>query len=242
MLLEVVNRKKQSAGAMELSSTSSTPASTSTDVTNSPLAGVSQKNWDKFLSLQKRREAVTRHSTEKRINEIKNSIITKVKEDFTCSDELEALKTNNVDLSCVTTSNAINQRRKSKKSPAVESGSTSGESSLVTNESKTGWLGIKDYLSVNDHLMTTTNSGYNPRSHLEEKIDEALAVNDVATAEGLSDRLAIREFGTKITKAIDAKRFAEKRKQEEEMKKANKKKKLAWGFEHKQRWETKGNM
>ena len=69
-----------------------------------------------------------------------------------------------------------------------------------------------------------------------------MALKEYDVAEQLSDRLATRDFGVKIAEAIDAKRFIVKREHDAAVKKAAKKKKLAWTFQPKHRWETKGNM
>lgn len=48
---------------------------------------------------------------------------------------------------------------------------------------------------------------------------------------------------TKAAHAMKTRDFAEKRKLQDEQKQVRrKKKKLHWGFEQKQRWESKGNM
>ncbi|KAK7466719.1 hypothetical protein BaRGS_00037206, partial [Batillaria attramentaria] len=104
------------------------------------------------------------------------------------------------------------------------------------------WSKVRDLLSVNEHLAGVSHGNLGPKTVLELKIEEAIAAGDFKKAEELSDHMATREFGEKITKAIDAKNFLEHKQREEEAVKAKKKKKLNWGFEAKQRWETKSNM
>lgn len=69
-----------------------------------------------------------------------------------------------------------------------------------------------------------------------------MAEGDIAKAEELSDRLAIRELGVKIAKAAACRNFVKAKQEAEAAQEAQKKKKLAWGFEAKKRWETKSNM
>nr|XP_005602260.2 protein FAM204A isoform X1 [Equus caballus] len=60
---------------------------------------------------------------------------------------------------------------------------------------------------------------------------------------GLSlGRISIQELGVKIAKAVACHNFVKAKKDAENSQVARKKKKLAWGFEAKKRWETKSNM
>ena len=69
-----------------------------------------------------------------------------------------------------------------------------------------------------------------------------MAEGDIDKAEELSDRLATRELGVKIAKAVACRNFVKAKQEAEAAQEARKKKKLAWGFEAKKRWETKSNM
>lgn len=80
------------------------------------------------------------------------------------------------------------------------------------------------------------------KSGLEKSIDQAVEEWDVEKAEELSNQLATRELGVKIAKAIACHKFVKAKKEAENSQAARKKKKLAWGFEAKKRWETKSNM
>ncbi|XP_074643789.1 protein FAM204A-like isoform X2 [Tubulanus polymorphus] len=104
------------------------------------------------------------------------------------------------------------------------------------------WQDLKRYIGQKDHLKGTDKGKYAARTKLEEEIDEALSLGDVERAEKLSNHLSDRQFGSRIADAFDAQKYAEKKKTEEELKLRKKKKKLGWGFEAKERWETKGNM
>ncbi|KAM9611093.1 protein FAM204A isoform 2-T6 [Morphnus guianensis] len=80
------------------------------------------------------------------------------------------------------------------------------------------------------------------KSGLELSIEKSVAEGDIDKAEELSDRLAIRELGVKIAKAAACRNFVKAKQDAEAAQEARKKKKLAWGFEAKKRWETKSNM
>ncbi|KAF2975046.1 hypothetical protein EK904_004101, partial [Melospiza melodia maxima] len=49
-------------------------------------------------------------------------------------------------------------------------------------------------------------------------------------------------LGVKIAKAAACRNFVKAKQEAEAAQEAQKKKKLAWGFEAKKRWETKSNM
>ncbi|XP_073858963.1 protein FAM204A isoform X2 [Macaca fascicularis] len=79
-------------------------------------------------------------------------------------------------------------------------------------------------------------------SGLEKRIDQAVEEWNIEKAEELSNQLATRELGVKIAKAVACHNFVKAKKEVENSQAARKKKKLAWGFEAKKRWETKSNM
>lgn len=54
--------------------------------------------------------------------------------------------------------------------------------------------------------------------------------------------MAQQELGVKIVDAIEMRDYKKRKEVEEECQRAKKKKKLIWGFEQKERWESKGNM
>ena len=54
--------------------------------------------------------------------------------------------------------------------------------------------------------------------------------------------MAQQELGVKIVDAIEMRDYKKRKEVEEECQRAQKKKKLIWGFEQKERWESKGNM
>ncbi|XP_012705645.2 protein FAM204A [Fundulus heteroclitus] len=105
------------------------------------------------------------------------------------------------------------------------------------------WKELKQYFGVNDRFQPPACSKPPPKSGLEKSIEEAIAEGDVAKAEEMSDRLATREMAVQIAQAADCRDFVRSKQEEEAVRAAKKRKKqIAWGFEAKQRWETKSNM
>ena len=66
---------------------------------------------------------------------------------------------------------------------------------------------------------------------------------DFTQAEAISDEIAQQELGVRIVGAIEVRDYKKCKELEEKSQQAKKKKKkLVWGFEQKERWESKGNM
>ncbi|XP_032844624.2 protein FAM204A isoform X2 [Tyto alba] len=114
------------------------------------------------------------------------------------------------------------------------------KSQQLTNEDK--WKELTQYFGINDRFESPVDSRAPQKSGLELSIEKSVAEGDVDKAEELSDRLAIRELGVKIAKAAACRNFVKAKQEAEAAQEARKKKKLAWGFEAKKRWETKSNM
>lgn len=187
-------------------------------------SAATEKHLEKFLALQKRRveicEKLTKYKGKRRNRTHRTATKVMTNEE---SNDMKKPSSN---------SSSITETRSN---PSCSSSQVS-----VANESNT-WSELKHFLTANNHLDNKV-CDEKTKSGLEKKIDEAIAKRDFGAAVALSDQLADRDFGTKIAVAFDAKEFAKKRKREEEEKVAHNKKKLSWVFEHKQRWETKGNM
>ncbi|KFO70915.1 Protein FAM204A [Cuculus canorus] len=111
---------------------------------------------------------------------------------------------------------------------------------LMINEDK--WKELTQYFGVNDRFESPVDSRAPQKSGLELSIEKSVAEGDIDKAEELSDRLATRELGVKIAKAAACRNFVKAKQEAEAAQEARKKKKLAWGFEAKKRWETKSNM
>ncbi|NWI14089.1 F204A protein, partial [Crypturellus soui] len=104
------------------------------------------------------------------------------------------------------------------------------------------WKELTQYFGINDRFETPVNSKPPQKSGLELSIEKSVAEGDIDKAEELSDRLALRELGVKIAKATACRNFVKAKQEAEAAQEARRKKKLAWGFEAKKRWETKSNM
>ncbi|XP_046542710.1 protein FAM204A-like [Haliotis rubra] len=198
---------------------------------------VSQRLWEKFKVLQKRTDDATKRSTQKRIKHLQRETLAKVQEEITNPDDLDILREHDVRLGPPVIRNPermqSNRKRKTEEKP---SGAPS------TSTSNTEWQEVRELLTVNDHLKGVDHGKHAPKTQLEKNVDAAIAGGDFEEAEQLSDHLSTREFGKRIADAIDARNYLQDKQKEAETAKAKKKKKLNWGFEHKQRWETKGNM
>ncbi|XP_007639084.1 protein FAM204A isoform X1 [Cricetulus griseus] len=116
------------------------------------------------------------------------------------------------------------------------------ESHSEQSSSDTQWKELTQYFGANDRFEPPVKQKKVEKSGLEKRIDQAVEEWDVEKAEELSNQLATRELGVKIAQAIACHKFVKAKKEAENSQAARKKKKLAWGFEAKKRWETKSNM
>lgn len=187
--------------------------------------------WEKFKCLEKRTNETIKRSTEKRIKHLQQQALKKVAKEFSTEDDRSILQEHGI-----TFEPTPNTNRKRKLSPNSNIKSSAASGSSVQRAE------IISLMSVNDHLQTTDHSRPPPETALEKRLANAIKAGDFSSAESLSDNLATLEAGEKVAAAFDAKRFLEQKEREKETAKSKKKKKLNWGFEAKQRWETKGNM
>ncbi|KAF4791195.1 hypothetical protein TURU_132823 [Turdus rufiventris] len=100
-------------------------------------------------------------------------------------------------------------------------------SQQLENEDK--WKELTQYFGINDRFESPAYSRAPQKSGLELNIEKCVAEGDIAKAEELSDRLAIRELGVKIAKAAACRNFVKAKQEAEAAQEAQKKKKLAWG-------------
>uniref|UniRef100_G3WDR6 Family with sequence similarity 204 member A n=1 Tax=Sarcophilus harrisii TaxID=9305 RepID=G3WDR6_SARHA len=114
------------------------------------------------------------------------------------------------------------------------------DSQQSSNEAQ--WKELTQYFGINDKFEPPIINTTFQKSGLEVRIDESVAEGDFEKAEELSNRLATRELGVKIAKAVACRNFVKAKKDAETSQEVRKRKKLAWGFEAKKRWETKSNM
>uniref|UniRef100_F7A966 Family with sequence similarity 204 member A n=1 Tax=Monodelphis domestica TaxID=13616 RepID=F7A966_MONDO len=73
-----------------------------------------------------------------------------------------------------------------------------------------------------------------------KELTQYFGIND--KFEPLISNRELLKLGVKIAKAVACRNFVKAKKDAETSQEAQKKKKLAWGFEAKKRWETKSNM
>ncbi|XP_068254826.1 protein FAM204A isoform X1 [Nyctibius grandis] len=136
--------------------------------------------------------------------------------------------------------NKSRKRKRHRKGKQKKNDDVTKSSQQLANEEK--WKELTQYFGINDRFESPVDSRAPQKSGLELSIEKSVAEGDIDKAEELSDRLAIRELGVKIAKAAACRNFVKAKKEAEAAQEARKKKKLAWGFEAKKRWETKSNM
>nr|XP_023417231.1 protein FAM204A isoform X3 [Cavia porcellus] len=130
------------------------------------------------------------------------------------------------------------KRKRSRKDKLKNEKESQSQQSLHENQ----WKELTQYFGANDRFEPPVKKKKVEKSGLEKRIDQAVEEWDVEKAEELSNQLATRELGVKIAKAFACHKFVQAKKEIENSQAARKKKKLAWGFEAKKRWETKSNM
>ncbi|XP_029466357.1 protein FAM204A [Rhinatrema bivittatum] len=101
---------------------------------------------------------------------------------------------------------------------------------------------LQQFFGINDKFQPPVSSKKDQKSGLEVSVDQAVDRGDIEEAEELSDALATREMGVKIAHAVACRNYVKAKQEEEASREVQKKRKLAWGFEAKKRWETKSNM
>ncbi|XP_075360579.1 protein FAM204A isoform X3 [Mycteria americana] len=136
--------------------------------------------------------------------------------------------------------NKSRKRKRHRKEKRKKNDEVTKSSQQLANEDK--WKELTQYFGINDRFESPVDSRAPQKSGLELSIEKSVAEGDIDKAEELSDRLAIRELGVKIAKAAACRNFVKAKQEAEAAQEARKKKKLAWGFEAKKRWETKSNM
>lgn len=129
------------------------------------------------------------------------------------------------------------------KEPGFTSETETKSRSQIFNENRSAWKEVCQNIDVNDHLAQHSIAKEKPKSKLEEEIDKAVKQGDFTQAEAISDEIAQQELGVRIVGAIEVRDYKKCKELEEKSQQAKKKKKkLVWGFEQKERWESKGNM
>lgn len=201
--------------------------SASCDIKGKP-KNVSAHLWEKFKLLEKRTDEATKASTEKRVKHLQKQVMETVNTEFTSPEDKDVLRQYDVKLESLFEPQTTRKRKSSEKISVCKVDAAKIESSS------------RDFRTVSN--LDKDHSRPPPPTLLESKINNAIKEGDFVTAENLSDKMAEREAAEKIVEYIDAKKYLDDSELKKHEQKPSKKKKLAWGFEPKNRWETKGNM
>ncbi|XP_019411012.1 PREDICTED: protein FAM204A [Crocodylus porosus] len=129
------------------------------------------------------------------------------------------------------------KRKRSRKEKLKKNDKEVTDSQQLTNEDQ--WKELTQYFGNNDRFEPLVS----------KKAPQKLALNITWTLHSaieatLPEKGVIKGFklGVKIAKAVACRNFVKAKQETEASQEARKKKKLAWGFEAKKRWETKSNM
>lgn len=139
-----------------------------------------------------------------------------------------------------TTSSGLREKRRKRSRKGKSKNEAESQSSQPSKEAP--WTELTQYFGINERFDPPVKQKKVEKSGLEKRIDQAVDEWDIEKAEELSNQLATRELGVKFSKAVACHKFMKAKKEAENSQAARKKKKLAWGFEAKKRWETKSNM
>ncbi|ELT95523.1 hypothetical protein CAPTEDRAFT_186093 [Capitella teleta] len=121
------------------------------------------------------------------------------------------------------------QRMAEKRKLEEEEKSTPNESKPTAEAIEKRWSEIRAYIDVNRHLNGVDHGQYASKTGLEKQIDAAIKAGDVSTSEKLSDQLASREFGKKVSDAFQAEAWMVEKEKQKAIKNSKKTKKLKWG-------------
>lgn len=191
---------------------------------------VSTEHWKRFFELRRRREDECEADTSHRIEAVRQQALQNVSKELSTAEKKQLELVDGVSLPP-----AKRKRRRGHREPQT----TASDKTTAITEAK--WKEVKQYWEPNPQLRGTDLGRHAPKSGLEEELDKAVSEGEFNEAVKLSDRLAQRDLATKVATAFDCYHYVQNSKAEEG-KKLHKKPKLHWKFEHKQRWETKGNM
>ncbi|XP_052249205.1 protein FAM204A-like isoform X2 [Dreissena polymorpha] len=200
----------------------------------------------RFKALEKRTNDVTKRSTEKRIKHLQKNILQTVQEKLSSEEEKDILRQHNVSvddsdkLKCEP--NSLSSKTTEPDKKLCDNVKGNADSDILAHRKTDKFAELNAYLGVNDHLLRGVAIDGGVHCGLERQVEEAIKVGHIGTAEQLSDRLAMRNYAVRIAEAAEARDYMKRKKEEGDLAKAKKKQKLHWGFDHKQRWETKSNM
>nr|CAG8439971.1 9415_t:CDS:2 [Entrophospora candida]CAG8443903.1 13421_t:CDS:2 [Entrophospora candida] len=174
--------------------------------------------WDRLQELKRRREEIKQYGDSS--DEKRNK---KPREGDRLQDEKLLKKNSNVDKSKpIVSISPAEDFKPLKPSPLPKS--------------------LHKYVHLNSHLKGVDHGRLNAKGPLEHELDKAVENGDLVLATKISDQIAQKNYETIVSEAIERKEYNEAKEREEAFKAKKKKPKLRWGFETKQRWETKSNM
>ncbi|NXB01148.1 F204A protein, partial [Cnemophilus loriae] len=96
--------------------------------------------------------------------------------------------------------NRCRKRKRRRKAKQKKTDEVAKSSQQLENEDK--WKELTQYFGVNDRFESPVDSRAPQKSGLELSIEKCVAEGDIAKAEELSDRLAIREVSGLLTKTL----------------------------------------
>ncbi|NXO83558.1 F204A protein, partial [Sitta europaea] len=96
--------------------------------------------------------------------------------------------------------NRCRKRKRRRKAKQRETDEVAKSSQQLENEDK--WKELTQYFGINDRFESPVDSRAPQKSGLELSIEKCVAEGDIAKAEELSDRLAIREVSGLLTKTL----------------------------------------
>ncbi|XP_032234081.2 protein FAM204A isoform X2 [Nematostella vectensis] len=193
-----------------------------------PPPGVSEAAWKvkilrkKFQELKERREKTCKVSSERRVKALKKKTLDPVFKELQSEEDCYILREHGV----ILPSNF--KRRQNNK----RAGTASDRGSAIE----------RCTISVQDSTEKRLHKQKDKKADLEEAIQRALKEGQFDKAEEYSDALQDQDYAEKVHALLAAKDYSKRKSDQAEKAKKRKRIKLHWGFEQKERWESKGNM
>ncbi|PVD30708.1 hypothetical protein C0Q70_09983 [Pomacea canaliculata] len=181
---------------MNLPSKEEKPAVNESSVTKPK--NVSSHIWEKFKSLEKRTNEVTKRSTEKRIKHLQKTALENVARAMTDSDDSKIVnlpQDSREETSSYTAKSDLSELGVSKKRRLSSSDEEAEcrQKDCQSNHEDKQWEQVRGLLGVNSHLGGTSHGHLGPKTVLEVKIEDAIAAGDIQQAVELSDYMSARE-------------------------------------------------
>ncbi|KFP81318.1 Protein FAM204A, partial [Acanthisitta chloris] len=99
-----------------------------------------------------------------------------------------------------TQENKCRKRKRHRKAKQKKTDEVTKSSQQLENEDK--WKELTQYFGINDRFESPVDSRAPQKSGLELSVEKSVAEGDIAKAEELSDRLAMREVSELLTKTL----------------------------------------